>query len=86
MDREQWTTLIQEVQLILEAKESLSFVPLLCLLSKAKQSGSLSFLSHSSLRKALQQLIEVQVLVKWMDKLFRLQMMFLAPETRSSIN
>jgi uncharacterized LabA/DUF88 family protein len=79
MNRQQWTTLIQEVQLILEEKNSLSFVPLLCLLSKAKQNGKLSFLTHSSLRKALQQLIEIEVLVKVDDKLFRLQDDFSGP-------
>ncbi|MCM1984367.1 NYN domain-containing protein [Lyngbya confervoides] len=73
MDRQQWQTLIEQVQNILEEKGSLSFVPLLCLLSKAKQEGALAFLSHSSLRKALQQLIEIQLLVKEDEKLFRLQ-------------
>ena len=73
MNREQWQTLIHEVQAILSEKGSLSFVPMLCLLSKAKQGGALAFLSHSSLRKALQQLIEIQVLVKEDEKLFRLQ-------------
>lgn len=73
MNREQWKTLVLEVQAILEEKGSLSFVPLLCLLSKAKQTGELAFLSHSSLRKALQQLIEIQLLVKEDEKLFRFQ-------------
>lgn len=73
LGRDQWQTLIHEVQAILEEKGSLSFVPLLCMLSKAKQNGSLAFLSHSSLRKALQQLIEVNLLVKEDEKLFGLQ-------------
>lgn len=73
MDQDQWKTLILEVKAILDEKGALSFVPLLCLLSKAKQTGELAFLSHSSLRKALQQLIEIQLLVKEDEKLFRFQ-------------
>lgn len=73
MGTEQWRTLIHQVKVSLGENGSLSFVPLLCMLAKAKQEGALAFLSHSSLRKALQQLIEIKLLVKVDEKLLRLR-------------
>ncbi|MEM9136541.1 MAG: NYN domain-containing protein [Cyanobacteria bacterium P01_F01_bin.42] len=73
INQSQWTAFISEVRSILSEKGSLSFVPLLCLLSKSKQMGKLGSLSHSSLRRALQQLVEIQLLVREDETLFRFQ-------------
>jgi hypothetical protein len=76
LEQDHWSVLLDQVQLILSEKGSLSFVPLLCMLSRSKQSGTLSFLSHGSLRKAVQRLIEIGVLEQEGEKNFQLNAQF----------
>ncbi|MGB7414000.1 MAG: NYN domain-containing protein, partial [Thermosynechococcaceae cyanobacterium] len=59
MDRQQWSLVIGEVETAFQELRPLpSFVPLLRAVTRAKTSGVLAFLSHGSLRKSLQRLID----------------------------
>jgi uncharacterized protein (TIGR00288 family) len=68
MDRQQWSLFISEVETAFQELRPLpSFVPLLRSVTRAKTSGVLAFLSHGSLRKSLQRLIDVGILVSQED-------------------
>ena len=68
MDRQQWSLFISEVETAFQELRPLpSFVPLLRSVTRAKTSGVLSFLSHGSLRKSLQRLIDVGILISQED-------------------
>ncbi|MGF1601520.1 MAG: NYN domain-containing protein [Thermosynechococcaceae cyanobacterium] len=68
MDRQQWSLLIGEVETAFQELRPLpSFVPLLRSVTRAKTSGVLDFLSHGSLRKSLQRLIDVGILLPQED-------------------
>jgi uncharacterized protein (TIGR00288 family) len=68
MDRQQWSLFIGAVELAFQELKPLpSFVPLLRAVTRAKTSGVLAFLSHGSLRKSLQRLIDVGILISQED-------------------
>ncbi len=68
MDRQQWSLFIGEVEAAFQELRPLpSFVPLLRSVTRAKTSGVLAFLSHGSLRKSLQRLIDVGILLSQED-------------------
>lgn len=73
MDRQQWSLFIGEVEAAFQELKPLpSFVPLLRSVTRSKTSGVLGFLSHGSLRKSLQRLIDVGILVNQEDNGFYL--------------